>query len=309
MARPSEEYGVAAAGMGARAAVFDLYLKSGAGQQPFKCGIGGGGPEGHTSSRLKRGTRRCKARVVVETVVGSHGQTGGAVIDVEEDGVESARVLSNHFGDVLLEDFHPRVRHGAGSERVKRISIPGDDGSQDFGHLDCRIGGEDGKRRPKGKAEAQASDQHAGTCSRFQVGAGQARERFLRGVLTSGHERGAIHANGVAAIVFVERDDFAVGGESLVESGPLFHGRKRRGPGLSAPWGIVKIVCMRIPLLLLVSSSAVFGAGIPYLTEPSLCATRPEIAFTSGGDIWVAPAKGGEAHLLVSHPADESHPL
>jgi Tol biopolymer transport system component/C-terminal processing protease CtpA/Prc len=52
-----------------------------------------------------------------------------------------------------------------------------------------------------------------------------------------------------------------------------------------------------------------FAAGIPYLTQPALCPTRPEIVFVSGGDIWVAPAKGGEAHLLVSHPADESRPL
>ncbi len=51
------------------------------------------------------------------------------------------------------------------------------------------------------------------------------------------------------------------------------------------------------------------AAGVPYLTEPALCPTRPEIAFVSGGDIWVAPSKGGEAHLLVSHPADESRPL
>ncbi|MEI9976873.1 MAG: hypothetical protein WDO73_35385 [Ignavibacteriota bacterium] len=48
---------------------------------------------------------------------------------------------------------------------------------------------------------------------------------------------------------------------------------------------------------------------MPYLSEPTLCPTRPEIAFVSGGDIWVAPAKGGEAHLLVSHPAEESRPL
>ena len=45
------------------------------------------------------------------------------------------------------------------------------------------------------------------------------------------------------------------------------------------------------------------------MTEPALCPTRPELAFVSGGDIWVAPSKGGEAHLLVSHPADESRPL
>jgi len=64
---------------------------------------------------------------------------------------------------------------------------------------------------------------------------------------------------------------------------------------------------MRAVLLLL--SAAVAFAGVPYLTEPTICPTRPEIAFVSGGDIWVAPVKGGEARLLVSHPADETRPL
>jgi Tol biopolymer transport system component/C-terminal processing protease CtpA/Prc len=40
-----------------------------------------------------------------------------------------------------------------------------------------------------------------------------------------------------------------------------------------------------------------------------LCPTRPEIAFVSGGDIWVAPVGGGDAHILVAHPAEESRPL
>lgn len=66
---------------------------------------------------------------------------------------------------------------------------------------------------------------------------------------------------------------------------------------------------MRIPLLLLSLSAAAFSAGVPYFSEPALCPTRPEIAFVSGGDIWVVPSKGGEAHLLVSHPAEESRPL
>lgn len=52
-----------------------------------------------------------------------------------------------------------------------------------------------------------------------------------------------------------------------------------------------------------------WAAGTPYLTEPSLCPTRPEIAFVSGGDIWVAPVGGGEAHILIAHPAEESRPL
>ena len=62
-------------------------------------------------------------------------------------------------------------------------------------------------------------------------------------------------------------------------------------------------------VLLFIYAASLFAAGVPYLTEPSICPTRPEIAFVSGGDIWVAPEKGGAAHILVSNPADESRPF
>src|SRR6476620_3798956 len=47
----------------------------------------------------------------------------------------------------------------------------------------------------------------------------------------------------------------------------------------------------------------------PALAEPSLSPDHREIAFVSGGDIWTVPYGGGEARLLVSHPATESRPL
>ena len=47
----------------------------------------------------------------------------------------------------------------------------------------------------------------------------------------------------------------------------------------------------------------------PYFTEPALAPDGSEIAFISGGDVWTVAANGGEAHLLVSHPATESRPL
>jgi len=56
-------------------------------------------------------------------------------------------------------------------------------------------------------------------------------------------------------------------------------------------------------------ATAAFAAGVPYLGQPALCPTRPEIAFVSGGDIWVVAQKGGEAHLLVSHAAEDTRPL
>ncbi len=47
----------------------------------------------------------------------------------------------------------------------------------------------------------------------------------------------------------------------------------------------------------------------PYFTDPAISPDGAEIAFVSGGDIWTVAAGGGDAHLLVSHPATESRPL
>lgn len=49
--------------------------------------------------------------------------------------------------------------------------------------------------------------------------------------------------------------------------------------------------------------------AVPSFAEPAISPDRSEIAFVSGGDIWTVPASGGEARLLVSHPANESRPL
>jgi tricorn protease len=47
---------------------------------------------------------------------------------------------------------------------------------------------------------------------------------------------------------------------------------------------------------------------IPF-SEPSISPKGDDIAFVSGGDIWTVPNKGGDARLLVAHPATESRPL
>ena len=64
---------------------------------------------------------------------------------------------------------------------------------------------------------------------------------------------------------------------------------------------------MFLPLFLLAAAAP--GASAPLLSEPSLSPDHGEIAFVSGGDIWTVPSTGGEARLLVSHPATESRPL
>src|SRR6478672_13816633 len=47
----------------------------------------------------------------------------------------------------------------------------------------------------------------------------------------------------------------------------------------------------------------------PMLSQPSLSPDGRSIAFVSGDDIWIAPATGGDAHILIAHPAAESRPL
>ena len=62
-------------------------------------------------------------------------------------------------------------------------------------------------------------------------------------------------------------------------------------------------------LFTVLASFAAFSQSTAYMTEPSLSPDRKEIVFVSGGDIWSVPSAGGQASLLVSHPATESRPL
>ena len=68
-----------------------------------------------------------------------------------------------------------------------------------------------------------------------------------------------------------------------------------------------KLSLLAVAALLLPASFA--QKAVPYFTEPSVAPNRAEIAFVSGGDIWTAPLSGGEAHLLVAHPANETRPI
>jgi tricorn protease len=60
---------------------------------------------------------------------------------------------------------------------------------------------------------------------------------------------------------------------------------------------------------LLLSSTFLFAQERPIASEPSLSPDGTEIAFVAGGDIWTVPAAGGDARLLVSHPAVETRPF
>ena len=56
-------------------------------------------------------------------------------------------------------------------------------------------------------------------------------------------------------------------------------------------------------------SSAQSPPPLASYAEPAISPDGSEIAFASGGDIWTVPISGGEARLLISHPANESRPI
>ena len=62
-------------------------------------------------------------------------------------------------------------------------------------------------------------------------------------------------------------------------------------------------------VLALAAVSVRAQSALPSLSDPAISPDGHEIAFVAGGDVWAVPAQGGEAHLLVSHPATESRPL
>ena len=66
-----------------------------------------------------------------------------------------------------------------------------------------------------------------------------------------------------------------------------------------------------IPALLVAAAASRSDtpAPAPWLSQPALSPDGREITFSSGGDLWSAPAAGGEARLLVSHAADDRRPL
>src|SRR5580692_8065365 len=68
-------------------------------------------------------------------------------------------------------------------------------------------------------------------------------------------------------------------------------------------------LCVVIFWALLIGRGAMAQTALPSLSDAAISPDGREIAFVSGGDIWTVSSGGGEAHLLVTHPATESRPL
>ncbi len=69
------------------------------------------------------------------------------------------------------------------------------------------------------------------------------------------------------------------------------------------------LACLALASIVPAAAAIADAPSKPSLSEPALSPDGATVAFISGGAVWTAPAGGGEARILVSDQATDSHPL
>jgi len=104
-----------------------------------------------------------------------------------------------------------------------------------------------------------------------------------------------------------------IGGNLEVAVGPPLRSRLlSRRPPMRRSASIVVAILATLPSfrdVVAQVSPRPTAAPRPVFAEPAIAPNADEIAFVHAGDIWVAPARGGEGRLLVAHPANDSRPV
>ena len=137
---------------------------------------------------------------VVQPVIGLAGQAFGAVVDIEQDGIESARMTRDHVGDIHLLDAHAGIAQAVAENLRHRASCPGNDRRHQLGHHNLRLGPKHLERGPQREAHAEATDQEMRRCDLLDFLRSKRRQRLFRARQTAVHQLvGAEHDRELAA--------------------------------------------------------------------------------------------------------------
>jgi hypothetical protein len=204
---------VARALVGVGAGVFCAHGEFCGAEAVREFGVFAGGPDGECSAGFQRGVGGGDAGGGVESGVGGVGEGAGAVVDVEEDGVEFQLrgVATQRCGDVGDLDADARIGERMVGERREGAAIPLHDFGDEFGDDHGGAGREKIERGAQRVAHAQAADEDGGLLQRGAAAASVGGERFFGGVHAARHEMTAAGENHVFVIATRELDDGAVG--------------------------------------------------------------------------------------------------
>ena len=150
--------------------------------------VGRGGPDREHAARFQRRARPVQAGLAVERVVVRAGEAVGAVVDVEQDGVERARRPVDRGADIAGLNRDARVGETVGEDRLHVARRPVDEIRDDLRDRQARVGRRARLRRAQGEAHAKPADQHMRRGAACEAVESQRGERFFRPAEAAVHQ-------------------------------------------------------------------------------------------------------------------------
>lgn len=193
-------------------------------------------PDGQHAIHFKSREGHGDSGIVIEAGVVGTSKSCGAVVDVQEHGVELEAPRAESDGDVIDLDAHACVFQGVTGEWSQGIAIPLDDRRGNLGYDDRGVRWEQIERRAERETHAEAPDKHARTRETAGLPAGERRERLFGSVHAAGHEALSIGKDDVLIAATDQLQDGTVTRNCLTEQLQRLH----EGMLMQAALGYIK---------------------------------------------------------------------
>ena len=165
-----------------------VHLEAGLAKPFGECRIRTRRPNRQHASRPQRAVNGLQSLHVIKRVIRLADQSFRAVVDIEQDRIESADVRSNDLDCIGFVNARARIGKALAKKSCHRTSGPGDHGRHQFGHHDPRIRAQHRKRGTEREPHAQSADQQIRTFDRFDSSARQRRKRLFRAAEPAVHQ-------------------------------------------------------------------------------------------------------------------------